>query len=121
MPVLTHWPDGAPITSVIVVEDHACDRFRQRSFVDPADHDLSDDEIKDYLIDGIQSNICSFMRPLPGESIWLLQFDGYYMAAARYSDGSMHVVSYYGTKKQLRWHKKVEITVRGKRKVIEPI
>ena len=113
MPELTQWPDGAPNTGV-VIEDHACDRYRQRYF-DPSDQDLSDTEIKAILTAGIQGKQCSFMRCLPGKHIWLVQFAGNYMPAARDKDGSMHIVSYYGSKKELLWyHNKAQARITRK-------
>ncbi len=107
------WPDGSPITG-IQVRDHVFDRYRERNM--SLDQAITDDAIKDKMTTGIINNGC-FVRSLPGDDIWLTAFDGEYVAAAKDGDGSMIVVSYYGTRTQVLWYQRQEVQIRMTRKV----
>ena len=106
------WPNGTPITG-IEVNHHVVERYLMRNF--DVEDDATEEQIKNKIATGIMQR-GHFVRTLPGKDVWVVGFEGEYVAALRDADGKMIVLSYYGTREQMSWYYQQEVLVREKRK-----
>jgi hypothetical protein len=105
------WPDGCLVSSV-EIRDHVIGRYRERNF---DDQDVTDRTIRNRIASDIDRCGC-FAWTLPGNDVWVLFIDDEAVAVARGQENKMIVISYYGSKQLVVWHRHQEILIRRTRK-----